>query len=157
MPYRLAHTISRLSYALVVLLTTIATGLSCAALLSQAVRTSKTRAWDGNINALIIGASYAIVLVASLLFCIKRRVAVTLRLHRISKLYSILGRGDLPEVGTFTTFPQFKSSSCLDLLTVSHTLLVRLHAPASWTIALHLNDPSHLYPLTHGNDLVTIS
>ncbi|TFK76927.1 hypothetical protein BDN72DRAFT_783524 [Pluteus cervinus] len=97
MPYHLGRTISKLSYATLILLTTIATGLSCAALLSQAVRTSPTQAWKGNINALVIGAAYTMVFVVSFLFCIKRRVAVKLRLHRISKAYRNLGRGDVPK------------------------------------------------------------
>jgi len=83
-------------YGIVILLISVATGLSCAAILSQAVRTSPLREWKGNFNALIIGGSYTIVLVASLLFCVKRRVAVRMRLHRISKVYSNVGRGDVP-------------------------------------------------------------
>ncbi|KAF8649856.1 hypothetical protein AX16_005619 [Volvariella volvacea WC 439] len=94
---RAARTISELSYALLILITIVATGLSCAALLSQAVRNSPSRSWRNNFNALIIGASYTIVLIASVLFCIKRRVAIRLRLHRISKSFSTIGRGDVPD------------------------------------------------------------
>jgi len=71
--------------------------LSCAAILSQAVRTSPTRSWSSNFNALVVGASYIILLAASVLFCIKRRVAVRLKLQRISKTYNTIGRGDLPD------------------------------------------------------------
>lgn len=62
----LLRTISKVSYVLVVLITIVATGLSCTALLAQAVRTSPNQSWTGNINALIIGASYAIVVRAFL-------------------------------------------------------------------------------------------
>lgn len=58
---KLLRTISETSYALLVLLTVVATGLSCAALLSQAVRTSSNKNWTNNFNALVIGASYIVV------------------------------------------------------------------------------------------------
>ncbi|EEB91324.1 hypothetical protein MPER_10332 [Moniliophthora perniciosa FA553] len=46
---------------------------------------------------LVIGASYVFVLVISLLFCVKRAVAIRLRLQRISKSHNkIIGRGDVP-------------------------------------------------------------
>ncbi|TFK40984.1 hypothetical protein BDQ12DRAFT_417463 [Crucibulum laeve] len=94
---RIVRTTSEISYGLLILVTVVATGLSCAALLSQAVRTSSNRSWKNNFNALVIGASYIIVLIASLMFCIKRRVAVRLKLQRISKVYQTIGRDDLPE------------------------------------------------------------
>ncbi|KIK04257.1 hypothetical protein K443DRAFT_93522 [Laccaria amethystina LaAM-08-1] len=92
---RLLRTASELTYALFVLILIVATGLSCAALISQAIRTSPSRSWADNANALCIGASYIIVLVASLSFCIKRRVAVRLKLQRISKAYRTISRDDL--------------------------------------------------------------
>ena len=46
---------------LVVLVLTFFIGLSCASLLSQAVRTSPSRNWTRNFNAVVIGAAYAIV------------------------------------------------------------------------------------------------
>jgi hypothetical protein len=118
---KLLKTISETSYALLVALTVVATGLSCTALLSQAVRTSANRNWTKNFNALVIGASYIVVvnesarkcrrtlllttramrvkqLAASLLLCVKRRVAVRLKLQRISKAPKALGQGDLPKV-----------------------------------------------------------
>jgi hypothetical protein len=113
---RVLRTVSESAYVLLVLLTVVATGLSCAAILSQAVRTSPTRSWTENFNALVVGASYIILvsssqdfrfqslitqikkLAASVLFCIKRRVAVRLKLQRISKKYNTIGRGDLPDV-----------------------------------------------------------
>ncbi|KAF8213370.1 hypothetical protein K438DRAFT_1089433 [Mycena galopus ATCC 62051] len=49
-----------------------------------------------NINALVIGVSYAVVLAISLLFCVKRRLAVRMRLQRISKAHTIIRRGDVP-------------------------------------------------------------
>ncbi|KAJ7597225.1 hypothetical protein C8J56DRAFT_312542 [Mycena floridula] len=84
------------AYAILVVTTVCATLLSCLALLSQAVRTSPSKSWSHNINALIIGASYAIVLIASLLFCAKRRLAVYLKLQKISKASLTLGRSDIP-------------------------------------------------------------
>ena len=44
-----------------VLVLTFFIGLSCALLLSQAVRNSPTRNWTKNFNAVVIGAAYAIV------------------------------------------------------------------------------------------------
>ncbi|KAG6901851.1 hypothetical protein C0995_007237 [Termitomyces sp. Mi166 len=86
------------TYTFVVLVTIVAVGLSCSALLAQAVRTSPKKSWKNNVNAFIIGASYAVVLVASLLYCGKRRIAMRLRLHRISKSTKSLTRGDMPNV-----------------------------------------------------------
>jgi len=58
---RVLRTISEISYALLVLATICATGLSCVALLSQAVRTAPNQSWTRNFNALVIGTSYVIV------------------------------------------------------------------------------------------------
>ncbi|KAF9458192.1 hypothetical protein BDZ94DRAFT_1240172 [Collybia nuda] len=100
----LLRTASESSYALLILITIVATGLSCAALLSQAVRTAPNQSWAKNVNALVVGASYAVVLIVSLLYCVKRRIAVRLKLQRISKMYKTIGRNDLPElVHTYTT------------------------------------------------------
>ncbi|KAJ7225809.1 hypothetical protein GGX14DRAFT_531493 [Mycena pura] len=85
-----------LSYGSLIIITVIFTGLSCVALLAQAVRHSPTRDWTNNFNALVIGASYAIVLIFSLLFCVKRRLAVRMHLARISKAHTLLRRGDVP-------------------------------------------------------------
>ncbi|PPQ76719.1 hypothetical protein CVT26_004380 [Gymnopilus dilepis] len=93
---RVLATASELAYLFLILLTVVATGLSCTAILSQAVRTSPSQSWTDNVNALMIGASYLIVLVASLIFCVKRRIAVRLKLSRISKTYRTIGRDDLP-------------------------------------------------------------
>ena len=113
---RVLRTVSESAYVFLVLLTVVATVLSCAAILSQAVRTSPTRSWSTNFNALVVGASYIILvsssqdsrfqsltqikkkLAVSVLFCIKRRVAVRVKLQRISKPYNTIGRGDLPDV-----------------------------------------------------------
>lgn len=120
---RVLRTVSESAYVFLVLLTVVATGLSCAAILSQAVRTSPTRSWSKNFNALVVGASYIILvsfsglslsiinsdqkkLAASVLFCIKRRVAVRIKLQRISKTYNTIGRGDLPDVrNNLSLFP----------------------------------------------------
>ncbi|EAU92894.2 hypothetical protein CC1G_03681 [Coprinopsis cinerea okayama7 len=93
----LKRTLSQAVYIFLVLIIVVAAGLSCAAILSQAVRTSDNKSWDNNFNALIIGASYIIVLVASLFLCIKRRIAVRMKLQRISKTYRTVGAEDLPK------------------------------------------------------------
>jgi len=62
----LLRTISETIYAFVILLIVVAAGLSCAAIISQAVRTSPRGDWIGNLNAVVVGASY-IILVS---FCI---------------------------------------------------------------------------------------
>ncbi|EPT04258.1 hypothetical protein FOMPIDRAFT_1021942 [Fomitopsis schrenkii] len=86
-----------LLYALVVLLTVFFAAVSCALLLSQAVRTSSRRSWKKNFDAVVIGAAYVVVAVVSVVYCLKRRLAVHRRLRRISKTYRTLGRADLPE------------------------------------------------------------
>jgi hypothetical protein len=58
---KLLRTFSEATYVLFVLLTVVAAGLSCAAVLSQAVRTSPEENWESNFNALVIGASYLVV------------------------------------------------------------------------------------------------
>lgn len=68
---KLLRTLSEASYALVVLLTVSTAGLSCAAVLSQAVRTSPGRDWINNFNALVIGASYLVVVSGLLLLFLK--------------------------------------------------------------------------------------
>ena len=60
-PSLVLRTFAETSYLFLVLLLIVATGLSCAALLAQAVRTSPTQSWIGNYNALVIGASYLLV------------------------------------------------------------------------------------------------
>ena len=51
-------TLSQLSYAVLVLITTFFVAFSCALLLSQAVRTAPNRSIVNNANAVIIGAVY---------------------------------------------------------------------------------------------------
>ncbi|KAF5374910.1 hypothetical protein D9758_000489 [Tetrapyrgos nigripes] len=84
------------SYVLLVLGTICATLLSCVALISQAVRTSEGRVFRNNFNALVIGASYIILAVVSLFFCINRSIAIRLRLQRISKHHKLIRTGDVP-------------------------------------------------------------
>ncbi|KAJ6604355.1 hypothetical protein DFH09DRAFT_1242369 [Mycena vulgaris] len=93
---KILRILSNISYVFLVVVTIIATGLSCVALLAQAVRHSADRSWKRNFNALVIGASYAVVLAISLIFCVKRRLAVRMRLQRMSKAYTTLRRGDVP-------------------------------------------------------------
>ena len=60
-PLRGAQTVSGLSYVVLVLATTFVVCLSCALLLSQAVRTAPNRGWTQNFNAIVIGAAYVLV------------------------------------------------------------------------------------------------
>lgn len=59
--HRVLRTVSEAIYALLVLVTAVAAGLSCAAVISQAVRTSQTQDWTNNFNALVVGATYIIL------------------------------------------------------------------------------------------------
>jgi len=45
----------------------------------------------------VIGASYIILFVVSLSFCVKRRVAVRIKLERISQTHRTIGRDELPD------------------------------------------------------------
>ena len=56
MPFPSSHLVF-LAYLALASLTALVVALSCTFLLSQAVRTSKD-GWRGNVNAVIIGASY---------------------------------------------------------------------------------------------------
>ncbi|KAF9068036.1 hypothetical protein BDP27DRAFT_1225015 [Rhodocollybia butyracea] len=87
----------QVSYVLLVLGTICAALLSCVALLSQAVRTSPTRTFDKNFNSLVIGASYIVLVIASLILCAKRTLDVRLRLSRISRTHKTIARGDVPD------------------------------------------------------------
>ena len=56
-----AYKLSHLLYLSIVLLIAFLLLISGVFLLSQAVRTSPNRAWSRNVNALVIGASYVLV------------------------------------------------------------------------------------------------
>ena len=58
---RALRTLSELGYAALVLTTFCLFGLSCVALLSQAVRTSPTQSWAKNYDVLVIGIAYVVV------------------------------------------------------------------------------------------------
>ncbi|EKM60984.1 uncharacterized protein PHACADRAFT_110950 [Phanerochaete carnosa HHB-10118-sp] len=90
-------TLSGITYIVIVLTLTFFIGLSCAALLSQAVRTAPNKNWTRNFNAVVIGAAYAIVFAVSLAFCLNRRIIVHRKLQRISKVYHTLGKADVPK------------------------------------------------------------
>ncbi|KAH8114280.1 hypothetical protein DFH11DRAFT_1039637 [Phellopilus nigrolimitatus] len=92
-----ASTLARFSYFILVLILGLLLLVSCVFLLSQAVRTAPDRSWFGNVNALIVGAAYIVVLVVSLAFCLKRRLSVRLGLARIPKGRIAIGKGDLPK------------------------------------------------------------
>ncbi|KAK7694568.1 hypothetical protein QCA50_001754 [Cerrena zonata] len=105
-------TASGILYGLLVLITTFFVALSCAIILSQAVRTSPTRSWAHNFNAVVIGATYAIVAVASVFFCLKRRITVHRRLQRIAKSYQTPGKSEFPKP-VFHYIQQEYARACL--------------------------------------------
>ncbi|KAL1690413.1 hypothetical protein GGG16DRAFT_103160 [Schizophyllum commune] len=90
----LTRLLSQLAYILLVLIMLMLTGLSCVALLSQAFRQSADRKRGS--DALMILAAYVIVVVVSLVLCFQRRIAVRMRLARISKVHRMLRKGDVP-------------------------------------------------------------
>jgi len=49
-----------------------------------------------NLNAVVVGASYITLLAVSMLFYVKRRVAVRLKLQRISRTFPTIGKNDMP-------------------------------------------------------------
>ncbi|KAI0724476.1 hypothetical protein C8T65DRAFT_734097 [Cerioporus squamosus] len=105
-------TVSTLCYVALVLITTFFVAISCALLLSQAARTAPNRSFVKNFNAVVIGAAYVLVLVLSLAFCIKRRIAVHRRLQRISKTFHTLGKNDVPDT-VFRYIQQEYTRACL--------------------------------------------
>ncbi|KAJ7130071.1 hypothetical protein C8R43DRAFT_670160 [Mycena crocata] len=119
--------LSTVIYGFLVIITIIFTGLSCGALLAQAVRHSSDQSWTRNFNALVIGASYGIVLVISLIFCVKRRLAVHLRLQRISKAYTIIRRGDVPN-----SVHEYMAQEYMRTCLVSHESLPTDVVHAGW-------------------------
>jgi len=89
-----------------------AAGVSLVGFLSQAVRTSRPRSFRKNIDVLIIIIAYSIVLFVSLAFCLKRRISMFRKLHRLSRGRVALRKGDIPKhVHEFTT--QEYSRACL--------------------------------------------
>ncbi|KAH9898476.1 hypothetical protein C8Q73DRAFT_788656 [Cubamyces lactineus] len=105
-------TVSQICYAILVLITTFFVAISCIFLLSQAARTAPNRSFVKNINAVVIGAAYVILLVLSLAFCLKRRIAVHRRLQRISKTFRTLGKNDVPD-SVFLYMQQEYARACL--------------------------------------------
>ncbi|KAI0639330.1 hypothetical protein C8Q77DRAFT_53763 [Trametes polyzona] len=105
-------TVSQICYAAIVLITTFFVAISCALLLSQAVRTAPNRSFVKNVNAVIIGAAYVFMLVISLAFCLKRRIAVHRRLQRISKSFRTLAKNDVPD-SVFLYMQQEYTRACL--------------------------------------------
>ncbi|KAF8140089.1 hypothetical protein EV363DRAFT_1393010 [Boletus edulis] len=83
-------------YAVIILIVACLLAVSCFALLQQAVRTAP-HGWNNNWDTVTIGATYCLVLLLSIAFCIKRRIAVRRRLQRISKTHSGINRHDLPQ------------------------------------------------------------
>ncbi|EPQ60873.1 hypothetical protein GLOTRDRAFT_30498 [Gloeophyllum trabeum ATCC 11539] len=90
-------TIAEGLFVLLVLVITCALGLSAVLLLSQVIRNTNGQSLQHNYNLIVVGASYALVLVVSIAFCLKRRLAVRRKLQRISKVYKTLEKGDVPK------------------------------------------------------------
>ena len=70
----LLRTLSETIYAFVILLIIVAAGLSSTALISQAVRTSPRQDSVKNWNALVVGASYIILVGFALVYLLHRYV-----------------------------------------------------------------------------------
>ncbi|KAH8835337.1 hypothetical protein DL96DRAFT_1809216 [Flagelloscypha sp. PMI_526] len=94
---RILWTLSGLSYYFLVALAFATAFLSCISLLSQAVRNDPRRTWKSNYDTIIIGGAYGVVFVASILLFLNRRIAMRLRLQRISKSYKTIRKGDVPK------------------------------------------------------------
>ncbi|PIL32036.1 hypothetical protein GSI_06740 [Ganoderma sinense ZZ0214-1] len=105
-------TVSQVVYLLIVLLTSFFVAISCVLLLSQAARTAPNRSFIQNFNAVVIGAAYVILLMVSLAFCLKRRIAVHRRLTRISKTFHTLGKHDVPN-SVYQYIQQEYTRACL--------------------------------------------
>ncbi|EJF66631.1 hypothetical protein BD309DRAFT_853940 [Dichomitus squalens] len=105
-------TVSLAAYLLIVLLVAFFVAISCVFLLSQAARTAPNRGFVQNFNAVVIGAAYVILLVASLALCLKRRIAVHRRLSRISKTFHTLGKNDVPN-SVYQYIQQEYTRACL--------------------------------------------
>lgn len=58
-------TVSQICYAILVLITTFFVAISCIFLLSQAARTAPNRSFVKNVNAVVIGAAYVILVSSS--------------------------------------------------------------------------------------------
>ncbi len=88
MHFRPPH-LTRLLYLLVVIALSLLLLLSCVFLLSQAVRTSPSRNWTRNFNALVIGAAYTFVV--CLLSCpyVEKDVAYERRLSSLYRWHSV--------------------------------------------------------------------
>ncbi|KAA1468656.1 hypothetical protein DENSPDRAFT_834047 [Dentipellis sp. KUC8613] len=92
-----ARTLRSAIYVLSWLVFAFAVAISVLLFLSQAVRTSGRRSWKNNINVLIIAVAYALVIVMSIAFCLKRRITVFRRLQRISKAHMAVNKGEVPK------------------------------------------------------------
>jgi len=89
-----------------------AVGVSLVGFLSQAVRTSRRSSFRNNTDVSIITIAYSLVLFVSLAFCLKRRISMFRKLHRLSRGRVALRKGDIPRhVHEFVT--QEYSRSCL--------------------------------------------
>ncbi|KAJ8084214.1 hypothetical protein PM082_002981 [Marasmius tenuissimus] len=89
----ITRTLSFLGYVSLILATLVAALFTVSSLFTQATRTTPQGAWS---TTVIIGCSYAFILIVSLLFCFQRVISVRLKLHRISKSHKLIGKGDVP-------------------------------------------------------------
>ncbi|KAI6031895.1 hypothetical protein BKA83DRAFT_590200 [Pisolithus microcarpus] len=94
---RVLFWISEASYVVLALITGCFFAGSLVSLLLQAVRTSPTRSWRNNWNAVCVAATYVLVFLVSITLCIRRRVAVRKRLQRISKVYTTVNQTQAPK------------------------------------------------------------
>ncbi|THH05147.1 hypothetical protein EW145_g5006, partial [Phellinidium pouzarii] len=93
-----ASALTRLTYSFISLAIAFLLLVSFFFLISQAVRTSRSGTLVDNVNAVVIGAAYLLVLAFSLALCLKRRLSMRLGLARIPKGRVAIGKRDLPRI-----------------------------------------------------------
>ncbi|KAK1223792.1 hypothetical protein PQX77_013316 [Marasmius sp. AFHP31] len=89
----ITRALSIVGYASLILATLVAALFTVSSLFTQATHTTPQGSWS---TTVIIGCSYAFILLVSLLFCFQRVISVRLKLHRISKSHKLIGKGDVP-------------------------------------------------------------
>lgn len=124
MPHRVRKLFIGVLHIFAWLVFVFAVGVSLVGFLSQAVRTSRRRSFKKNIDVLVIGIAYSIVVGTPLFFspfqwvsfsddekqkkkkqflmalalCLKRRISVVRKLQRLSRGRVALRKGDVPKV-----------------------------------------------------------
>ncbi|EIW86553.1 hypothetical protein CONPUDRAFT_114994 [Coniophora puteana RWD-64-598 SS2] len=89
--------VSKTSYAAIVIITACFLVISYGALFSQAVRTSPRQTWKNNWSVLTTGATYIVVLLISIVLCVKRRITIARKMQRVSKAHTGLNKRDIPK------------------------------------------------------------